>query len=369
MIDTIKLGVETTQVTTDKLGDIIQKTTAGKPLYAEGHLGNLSIKMFPTADSPVRIIIEGSIRKYFFGPCALDDLGFDDFMNAIHRLSIDLNIPAIKLLQARIFRIDCGFTMQTPNLVTQYIQAVQGSQKIKGLNKYGDSGIQIPGTSKAIIMYDKYKELTKKRRNGCKCVSYKNQEVKSGNWLRFEVQWKKLSAVRKQLKGVTYLAQIPAIYSHLMDRVMHEMEQLNISLIEDIHAVHPIENTSDVLASALVYQSKGEPGALAALTTFLERGIITQARYLSSRKKITEAARNLSVTGDKVKDSLIEELRVYMINTYNWYKYDYVLKNVPAKQRLGLDSLVVKPVNLKHTKFTYVDSETGEEVADPWPAE
>jgi len=63
--------------------------------------------------------IEGSIRKFKFGKCALDDLTDNDFEEIFNGIASQLQVTPETVWNAKLIRVDIGYTMSTAIPVEQ----------------------------------------------------------------------------------------------------------------------------------------------------------------------------------------------------------------------------------------------------------
>ena len=254
MIDTLVIRMNFTDFDTTCLSTKTKIDENGVLLSTSWKLKNLTITINHIEN---QTYLQGSIKKYYFGEGTLDDFSFYEFKEAIGLIIKDLRLKGddvIMLYQADVIRLDMGMTIETTNAVSDYIHAIQ-SRKSIGKDTFSDETVQFVGANKKIIFYDKFKERRKAKIKP-QDIMLKGMKVEHDRWLRFEVQWKKISALQSQIYGTRKLIQIFDNYSQLLDRVIIEFKEIHFSKLSSLQVVNQVTNSSDALATALVFLQK-----------------------------------------------------------------------------------------------------------------
>ena len=151
MIDTLFINIQTVECSTAELTSIKNEIDEdGVPLTTKGNLDNLKVaidhRMHETH-------IRGSIRSYYHGKCALDDLTYDEFLIAMDRIRRKLDLPFKVFNEAQIIRIDVGMTIMVGRPVKDYLESIFERAKLR-IDTFAKETLQFSGTAKKIIFYN-----------------------------------------------------------------------------------------------------------------------------------------------------------------------------------------------------------------------
>jgi len=326
MIDTIFLrisGAVDMSVLTNNRSSQNHKTGLS---YDHGMLENLSV----TTCTPIgEAYIQGSIRKFYFGDSALDDLNFNQLIDAFDKLRSILKIKPINFNTASVTRLDMGITMRVDQAPMSYIGMIESRSRLRK-DKFGDQGVQFPGANKKIIFYNKYLDVDKKRKDKKGKITYRGSEVNSENWLRYEVQWKKLSGLKKQVRPGQDLIEFfdERRYNGLINRLITEFETIKFSGVKLAKIQRPITLTADALATALVY-SVGVEKAKSLIEGFYKTDLLSVSQRNAAKKKISLCADNIDSEAPELHDELVQELSDKINYAYIWHQYQDKLPGPP----------------------------------------
>jgi hypothetical protein len=372
MIDTIKIEIPCKEYSADKLykyRTIVDDQT-GVINYYQGRLKNLDVKIKPVNLGHFRIFVNGSIKKYYYGQCSLNDLTFRDFHIALGNLRSDLEIPFWEFIQSRLLRLDCGFTFQTSHPVREYIQAIHSHTRMKSKVNFSDTGVQFSGANKKIIFYDKYKELQKHCPTGQ--IKYNDEPVSSIHWLRFEIQFRKISALRYQLRNIEYLTQISDHFPHLLSLTLANLEKIQYSLRREISIDEPLTTINEILAAALIMHGNQGGDPLSTLDELLAQHAISRTGYNAAITKINQVGAQLSSDEMTIKEELFEEVRRKIYETYLWYYSSVQQQPREVNSLSSVQSQVLTTDNAEIQEadpfgFELVDSEGNIPIPEPLP--
>ena len=143
-----------------------------------------------------KVYIQGSLPKYYYGT-NLYGLNKYSIKKAFERLCLELSIPFEKLKYAKVSRLDLGINIEVEHSPKEYINHLDSARYFKNVAHYvndpkGESLIEVPlpnglsfiNKSRALVIYDKLKELSDK---GNRIPN----EFSDKNLLRFEYQVQK----------------------------------------------------------------------------------------------------------------------------------------------------------------------------------
>lgn len=337
MIDTLTLRLDYVDFDLTGLDIKSIKNESGTVDKTSWKIKNLTV----TIDNlSKKTYIQGSLKKFYYGDGALEDFSFNDLMIAIRLLQEALKLPPDKIKKfydVDILRMDMGMNIETTKPVSEYINAIQSRPRAEK-DKFSDESVQFETSAKKIILYNKYKERRTKGSLKPEQITFKGNAVDHDRWLRFEVQWKKVSGLKEQLYGTRKLIQIFDNYSRLLDRLNDEFNKLAFSGNSNIDVIKPIDNSADALAAALVISAKGDTSAIELINDLLAKGLIGKNRAAYCRKKIRGSIEFFKEAEHNQKDELLNEIKDRLEANYYFYQYDRLKQSAGERRKLMLEA-------------------------------
>jgi hypothetical protein len=191
-------------------------------LYYSGRLGPLSVIVKPNSNTTK---ISGSIRKFFLGETELSDLTFEQLSKALNKLRLTLHLSHKEFSESVINRIDVGTNIPIERNIHEYFDALVSYPRLEKVTY--DDGIEFRGAFKKLIFYNKV--VKESRINKSKKLFYHGQEVTADNLLRFEIQYRRVSGLQRQLSGIRIMNQILDQSHFLWDLVLTEFAKVVFS--------------------------------------------------------------------------------------------------------------------------------------------
>lgn len=193
------------------------------------------LKMPVCVDCPPYLVIECSVHKVFFGTNCIK--GFERHQYAIYMLkrfiekSFRVILPALS--QWELIRIDYAknYHLGSTDEKKNYLMSLNhGAYPRRHINRYGDTGIHIPGDSTTFKVYDKYSDFLKHDKKRLKqqaiidfgLISRIESEIKDIVRIEVEVKAKKLKYDLKK----DFVSIFDIDKSYLEDLFMKEVEKV-----------------------------------------------------------------------------------------------------------------------------------------------
>jgi len=316
MIDTIRIRLHA-PVAPELLSSMRHSVDEnGEIASTRGWIDNLKV-VIPRSDNVT--IISGSLRKFHFGETALDDLNNFEINQVMDDLSARLSISRAILENADLLRLDIGYTIQVEQPVEHYLENITGHTRIRSLQPYPGS-IQISGANKKIIFYDKIREIKNKSVSDAKITKGGNEVDPQTHWLRFEVQYKKVSGVRnqldmRQLKDVLTSPQPadedasvqPSRYLSLQEKLRNEFDDVRFHLKTAVKIEQEINRKYLAVLYAML-QMQGSKKTLELVEEWKSDGILNSSIAYNLKKDIREHAERLSSDTIDYKEDLSREI-------------------------------------------------------------
>lgn len=318
MIDSLNFTIPK-QIDLDIIPNRTHKThdSSGTILYYSGNLGPLKVIVKPYNNTTK---IYGSIRKYFLGETELRDLTFSELSNAINKLRKDLRLSHAEFSESIITRIDVGTTIAIEGNINDYFNAIISYPRLEKIT-YDDS-IEFKSTYKKLIFYNKVvKETIFNRGNK---LTYNGEQVNAENLLRFEIQYRRVSALKNQLEGIRTINQILDQSHILWDLVLTEFARVAFSSTGILDPNFRAEDTSQGLTALILFAYKGTKEPEHLVKEWYARGIIKYDQKRSIQKKLKEMSEKLILDKD-FKNPLLQELTIKIFNSSLPY---YIVKHI-----------------------------------------
>lgn len=104
------------------------------------------------------IIINNSLRKWYFGRKSLRDFNFQDFLRCLKLLRKLLGVTLEELLNAQIFKIELGYTLRFPSHMKSVLKCAIKHKTLRDAS-YHKSTTDFEGVNYKFSLYDKWREL------------------------------------------------------------------------------------------------------------------------------------------------------------------------------------------------------------------
>lgn len=311
MIDTIKVEIPKL-IDPSNLSISSQRINNSGELISENYILN-SLRITLNYFSQ-KTYIEGSIRKYKFGKCALDDLTDNDFEEIFNDIASQLQVTPETVWNARLIRVDIGYTMSTAIPVEQIVGRALSKPRLSR-NTYKKTGVEFSGVNKKIILYDKLKELKKNKCPNLDITLEKDSVYYSSkpwaNFLRIELQLKKISGLKKQLPFISDVKSIfenGGLRKELKDYFIKEVSEIRFEHGQTIHVPDKIDRKITALVM-LILMNVGKKEAEKIFNRWVNQGLLKKT-VLAGIKKDFDKYENM------VNDEFLD---------YGRYIYDVTL--------------------------------------------
>ncbi|MDD3960493.1 MAG: hypothetical protein PHT77_01365 [Bacteroidales bacterium] len=327
MIDTIKFEIPKL-INPINLTNPTQKSNdSGELILERYNLENLRVTLNYFSR---KTYVEGSIRKFKFGKCALDDLSDNDFEEIFNDIASKLQVTPETVWNARLLRVDIGYTMSTAIPIEQIIGRVLSKPRLSR-NTYKDTGVEFSGVNKKIILYDKLKELKKNKCPNLDITLEKDSVYFSSkpwaNFLRIELQLKKLSGLKHQLPFISDVKSIfdnGGLRKELKDYFIKEISEIRFEHSQTIRVPDKIDRKTTALV-ILILMNVGKQEAEKIFKRWVDQGLLKKTVLAGIKKDF-----------DKYENILNDEFLDYgrYINDVTLAKSDIERYNLEFKKRL-----------------------------------
>ncbi len=308
MIDSLNFTI-LKQIDLDIIPNRTHKThdSSGTILYYSGKLGPLTVIVNPNYNTTK---ISGSIRKYFLGETELSDLTFEQLSKALNKLRNTLHLTHKEFSESVITRIDVGTTIPIERNIHEYFDALVSYPRLEKVTS--DDSIEFRGAFKKLIFYNKVVKESVQNRG--RKLFYHGEEVTADNLLRFEVQYRRVSGLQKQLSGIRTMNQILDQSHILWDLVLTEFAQVVFSSVGILKPDFEIKDTSQVLTALILLAYKGTKEPSKLVDEWYKRKWIKYDNKHNALKKLKEMSVNLTIVNDN-KEQLFIEISTKILHT------------------------------------------------------
>jgi len=241
-------------------------------------------------------------------------------MAAINDLRNSLDIDILPFNEAKILRIDFGVTLEVKKNVSEYFTSIRSRSKLP-IDKFSNKTLQFRGTAKKIIFYDKVEEL--KKIGKCREITHKGVPISHDRWLRYEIQYKKVSALKKQLPRLRMLVHLFDDFSFYLDGLLKEFHIIQFSLQSDLTLISQPGNSSDVFACALIIALNGENNAIQMINDLKENDKIRASNARYCIQKLKGNASNFKPSDFQLKNELLADIEDKLAEAYIWYNVHF----------------------------------------------
>ena len=238
--------------------------------------------------------VQGSIRKFKHGKCALDDLKDKDFDSIFKDIAKGLKVKPKTIYDAKLQRVDVGFTMSTAIPIERIVGKAISKSRLNR-NTYQGTGVEFKATNKKIILYDKLKELKKG-----KCpkvdVTFEGDSVyyTSGdawaNFLRVELQLTKISGLKQQLPFIHNVGSIfedGILRKELKDYFIKEISEIRFEHGQTIITPDEIDRKTKAI-ELLILMEIGKEKSEKILKMWSQQGILKKTVLSGIKKDLDE---------------------------------------------------------------------------------
>ena len=147
-----------------------------------------------------KTFIMGSIRRWYYGNDSLSDLNLDSFKDALNLIAERVNLAYSDLLHAKVIRFEFGANLKVFTPCTFILNAIVSYPRLK--KSAYEHSVSFHGGSMKVKLYDKIVELFRNKNHK------KTGLKKKGNYLRYEIDFRKVSALQHYLKGINTVSGI-----------------------------------------------------------------------------------------------------------------------------------------------------------------
>ncbi len=292
MIDTIKFEIPKL-INPENLSISNQKTNEHGELILENYnLKNLKVTLNYLSQ---KTWVQGSIRKFKQGKCALDDLKDKDFDGIFKDIAKALKVKPKTIYDAKLFRVDIGFTLSTAIPIERIVGRALSKPRLTR-NIYQSTGVEFTAANKKIILYDK---LTESRKKG-KCpkgdITFEGDSVfhKSGepwaNFLRVELQLTKISGLKLQLPFIHNVGSIfedGFLRKELKNYFIKEISEIRFEHGQTIITPDEIDRKTKAI-ELIILMEVGKEKAEKILKMWSQQGILKKTVLAGIKKDLDE---------------------------------------------------------------------------------
>ena len=211
MIDNIKITLPI-RLTEDNFRNCTKEKTEKYGSYRKlmNEMKNHSLTIFQNKNSS-KVIIRGSLRKWYFGKYSLLDFTKESFRRAMNKLAKSLNMDLEDLYQGKITQCEIGLNVRTRISCEKIIPNIVEYGRLINPNNYHnlDETTYQNGYDKKFIAYDKCKEILKGRHRIRKRNAFETLADKGYHFLRIEIRlFDKKSFANHKLGHITCLSDL-----------------------------------------------------------------------------------------------------------------------------------------------------------------
>ncbi len=170
-----------------------------------------------------KLIIQNSLRKWYFNKNVKRDLYKLELWDCLYKLSYVLNVPFEKVLNAKITKLEIGFTVALNPI---YRKLQEGIYFYKRLERWAIKETTYFGKKNCsyhLKYYDKLTECYKHSKNG-KYLHKLNQKI---YFLRFEVSVNKISKVSFYKKNTSSFKDVFSNWDIVMNEIYQTAKKVN----------------------------------------------------------------------------------------------------------------------------------------------
>ena len=235
MIDNIKITLPI-RLTEDNFRNCAKEKTEkyGSSRKLMNEMKNHSLTIFQNKNSS-KVIIRGSLRKWYFGKYSLLDFTKESFRRAMNKLAKSLNMDLEDLHQGKITQCEIGLNVRTRISCEKIIPNIVEYGRLINPNNYHnlDETTYQNGYDKKFIAYDKCKEIVNGCHNFKKRIRKKNAfetlADKGYHFLRIEIRlFDKKSFNNHKLGHITCLSDLYNNWGNLYEFFTFQISKLTI---------------------------------------------------------------------------------------------------------------------------------------------
>lgn len=168
------------------------------------------------------IIINNSLRKWYFGRKSMKDFSFKDFMRCIKLLCKLLGITLEEILNAQVFEIELGYTLRFPSHMKSVLKCAIKHKTLRDASYY-KSTTAFEGVNYNFSMYDKFRELHDTGLvNKCNYDKFRKHFFV----LRVEINYEKVSGEGFAKKRLRHVADVIENWELIFDEVTNHLANI-----------------------------------------------------------------------------------------------------------------------------------------------
>ena len=231
MIDNIKITLPI-RLTEDNFRNCTKEKTEkyGSSRKLMNEMKNHSLTIFQNKNSS-KVIIRGSLRKWYFGKYSLLDFTKESFRRAMNKLAKSLNMDLEDLYQGKITQCEIGLNVRTRISCEKIIPNIVEYGRLINPNNYHnlDETTYHNGYDKKFIAYDKCKEILKGRHRIRKRNAFETLADKGYHFLRIEIRlFDKKAFTNHKLGHITCLSDLYNNWGNLYEFFTFQISKLTI---------------------------------------------------------------------------------------------------------------------------------------------
>ena len=231
MIDNIKITLPI-RLTGDNFRNCTKEKTEkyGSSRKLMNEMKNHSLTIFQNKNSS-KVIIRGSLRKWYFGKYSLLDFTKESFRRAMNKLAKSLNMDLEDLYQGKITQCEIGLNVRTRISCEKIIPNIVEYGRLINPNNYHnlDETTYQNGYDKKFIAYDKCKEILKGRHRIRKRNAFETLADKGYHFLRIEIKlFDKKAFTNHKLGHITCLSDLYNNWGNLYEFFTFQISKLTI---------------------------------------------------------------------------------------------------------------------------------------------
>jgi len=169
-----------------------------------------------------KLIVEGSIRKWYFGIDATQDLKRNEFIHCIDSISRIIGLEDKSLWNAKITQLETGVTIRMKDEHRGIVNCIFDYQAFQK-NTFGQYGVEFKGANYDVIFYDQIRKIYNHRDK--KERQYKKL-TNNNFFLRYEIQGHKVSGMDMFKDKLDTLLKVRSNWKYIAENLLLTLDEV-----------------------------------------------------------------------------------------------------------------------------------------------
>ena len=184
------------------------------------------------------LIVEGSIRKWYFGKDRTQDFKRKEFIHAIDSLAYEIGIEDKSIWNAKVTQLETGLTIRMKDKHRGIISCIFDYKNFKK-HTFDEYGVEFSGANYDVIFYDQIRKIYNRKE---KKEKTHDKVTKNNFFLRYEIQGHKVSGMDMFNPRLNTLLKIRSNWKYIGENLLNTLNTVMFVNIIDPETYVEVKN-------------------------------------------------------------------------------------------------------------------------------